>query len=133
MKAVRQLILIFSSVKMVERTTRGGRKMTIKEVIETELKCVQRDCCRLENECAKCDLVLPKEEIVNAYNEALKLEEENKIAKMQSKVYFELIERIGELKAQIEKMKNCENCRYAYDKKHDCMPCENMEDWELME
>lgn len=51
--------------------------MTMKEVIETELKCVQRDCCRLENECAKCDLVLPKEEIINAYNEALKLEEEN--------------------------------------------------------
>ncbi|WP_178843767.1 hypothetical protein [uncultured Treponema sp.] len=71
--------------------------MKMKEVIETELKCVQRDCCRLENECAKRDLVLPKEEIVNAYNEALKLEEENKIAKMQSKVYFELIERIGEL------------------------------------
>lgn len=40
---------------------------------------------------------------------------------------------VQELKAQIEKMKNCENCRYAYDKKHDCMPCENMEDWELME
>ena len=121
--------------------------MIMEEVIETELKCVQRDCCRLENECAKCDLVLPKEEIVNAYNEALKLKEEivnaynealklkeeNKIAKMQSKVYFELIERIGELKAQIEKMKNCENCRYAYDTRHDCMSCENMEDWEMME
>lgn len=40
---------------------------------------------------------------------------------------------VEELKAQIEKMKNCENCRYAYDKKHDCMPCENMEDWEMME
>ena len=40
---------------------------------------------------------------------------------------------VKELKAQIEKMKNCENCRYAYDKKHDCMPCENMEDWALME
>lgn len=86
--------------------------MTMKEVIETELKCVQRDCCRLENECAKCDLVLPKEEIVNAYNEALKLEEENKIAKMQSNLYFELIERIRELKAQIEKMKCCGNCKF---------------------
>lgn len=51
--------------------------MTVKEVIENELKCVQRDCCRLENECAKCDLVLPKEEIINAYNKALKLETEN--------------------------------------------------------
>lgn len=40
---------------------------------------------------------------------------------------------VEELKSQIEKMKNCENCKYAYDKKHDCMPCENMEDWELME
>ena len=36
---------------------------------------------------------------------------------------------VQELKAQIEKMKNC---RYAYDEKHDCMTCENMEDWELM-
>lgn len=51
--------------------------MTVEEVIENELKCVQRDCCRLENECAKCDLVLPKEEIINAYNKALKLEKEN--------------------------------------------------------
>lgn len=51
--------------------------MTVEEVIENELKCVQRDCCRLENECAKCDLVLPKEEIINAYNKALKLEIEN--------------------------------------------------------
>lgn len=40
---------------------------------------------------------------------------------------------ILEQQAQIEKMKNCENCRYAYDKKYDCMPCENMEDWEIME
>ena len=40
---------------------------------------------------------------------------------------------VEELKAQIEKMKNCENCKYAYDKKHDCTPCENMADWELME
>ena len=41
--------------------------MTDLEVIQNELKCVQRDCCRLENECAKCDLVLPKEEIVRVY------------------------------------------------------------------
>lgn len=161
----------------------------MEEVIETELKCVQRDCCRLENECAKCDLVLPKEEIINAYNEALKLKEENKKLKKENtglktqwrcknkymcsdngrgvnrmtdeekaksiipyqekgyifdedlhEIYFrangELMVKasvVEELKAQIEKMKNCENCRYAYDKKHDCMPCENMEDWELME
>ena len=40
---------------------------------------------------------------------------------------------IERLKAQIEKMKNCDNCSHAYDKKYDCMPCENMEDWTLME
>ena len=40
---------------------------------------------------------------------------------------------VEELKSQIEKMKNCENCRFAYDKKHDCMPCEDMEDWEMSE
>ena len=97
--------------------------MIMEEVIETELKCVQRDCCRLENECAKCDLVLPKEEIVNAYNEALKLEEENEKLK-------KCIER---LKKQIKIMRNCENCRFAYDKEHDCMLCENMEDWEMIE
>lgn len=57
--------------------------MTVREVIENELKCVQRDCCRLENECAKCDLVLPKEEIINAYNKALKLEKENEELKKQ--------------------------------------------------
>ena len=42
--------------------------MTDLEVMQNELKCVQRDdCCRLENGCARCDLVLPKEEIVRAY------------------------------------------------------------------
>lgn len=64
--------------------------MIMKEVIETELKCVQRDCCRLENECAKCDLVLPKEEIVNAYNEALKLEEENEELKKNVLVWHKV-------------------------------------------
>lgn len=49
----------------------------MEEVIENELKCVQRNCCRLENECAKCDLVLPIEEIINAYNEALRIKKEN--------------------------------------------------------
>lgn len=51
--------------------------MNMEEVIENELKCVQRNCCRLENECAKCDLVLPIEEIINAYNEALRIKKEN--------------------------------------------------------
>ena len=141
--------------------------MTMKEVIETELKCVQRDCCRLENECAKCDLVLPKEEIVNAYNEALKLEEENKIAKMQDNeieqlkkqnkelkeeltkktdTNHSLVEQMAdlesenaELKAQIEKMKCCENCRhysrtyghcYSYSSYQNCKSLSN---WRLDE
>ena len=77
--------------------------MTMKEVIETELKCFQRDCCRLENECAKCGLVLPKEEIVNAYNEALKLEEENKIAKMQDNEIEQLKKQNKELKEELTK------------------------------
>ena len=45
--------------------------MTDLEVMQNELKCVQRDCCRLENECAKCDLVLPQEEIVRTYKNAI--------------------------------------------------------------
>ena len=45
--------------------------MTDLEVMQNELKCVQRDCCRLENECAKCDLVLPQEEIVRTYKNVI--------------------------------------------------------------
>ena len=49
-------------------------------------------------------------------------------------IYSEhILAYVSYLETQIEKMKNCENCRFVYDKKHDCMPCENMEDWELME
>lgn len=46
--------------------------MTDLELMENELKCVQRDCCRLENECAKCDLVLPQEVIENGYKSIIK-------------------------------------------------------------
>lgn len=88
--------------------------MTVEEVIENELKCVQRDCCRLENECAKCDLVLPKEEIINAYNNALRLEKEN-----------------AELKKQIEKMKCCQNCRKFNNLSYDCTCAEVCNEWEL--
>ena len=56
--------------------------------------------------------------------------DEEKAIEEENEKFKKCIER---LKAQIEKMKNCENCRYAYDKKHDCMPCENMEDWTLIE
>ena len=41
------------------------------DVIKTELACVQRDCCRVENQCAKCDLVLPVEEIISAYEKCI--------------------------------------------------------------
>lgn len=68
--------------------------MTMQEVIENELKCVQRDCCRLENECAKCDLVLPKEEIINAYNKALKLEKENEELKEQNSKTKEFLTKV---------------------------------------
>lgn len=43
------------------------------DVIKTELACVQRDCCRVENQCAKCDLVLPVEEIISAYRKCINL------------------------------------------------------------
>lgn len=43
------------------------------EVIKNELMCVQRNCCRVENECAKCDLVLPLEDIVFAYKHCIEL------------------------------------------------------------
>ena len=82
--------------------------MIMEEVIETELKCVQRDCCRLENECAKCDLVLPKEEIINAYNEALKLKEENKKLKKEN----------TELKTQVQ----CRN-KYVCSDNGTGVPC----------
>ena len=65
--------------------------MRFEEVIETELKCVQRDCCRLENQCANCDLVLPQEEIVNAYKQALKLKAQ--IEKMKEQLDYSENER----------------------------------------
>ena len=40
---------------------------------------------------------------------------------------------IERLKKQMEIMKNCENCRFAYDDKHDCMLCDDMKDWEIIE
>ena len=59
------------------------------DVIKTELACVQRDCCRVENQCAKCDLVLPVEEIISAYKKCISVlleheELENKIADIEA-------------------------------------------------
>ena len=59
------------------------------DVIKTELACVQRDCCRVENQCAKCDLVLPVEEIISAYKKCISVlleheELENKIADIKA-------------------------------------------------
>ena len=51
------------------------------------------------------------------------IEEENEKLKM-------CIER---LKKQIKIMRNCENCRFAYDEEHDCMLCDDMKDWEMIE
>lgn len=68
--------------------------MKFEEVIENELKCVQRDCCRVENECAKCDLVLPQSEITTAFNEALKLNESLREAKeIIQELYSQICDR----------------------------------------
>lgn len=54
------------------------------DVIKTELACVQRDCCRVENQCAKCDLVLPVEEIISAYEKCITLLSEHE--KLENKI-----------------------------------------------
>ena len=38
------------------------------EIIETEIECVNSDCDR---DCANCSLVMPKDDIIAAYNEAI--------------------------------------------------------------
>lgn len=99
--------------------------MTVEEVIENELKCVQRDCCRLENECAKCDLVLPKEEIINAYNNTLRLEKENaelkdKLKNLESvaKVRLANWQKYEKENAVLKKrnIKDCKNFNMAVEK-----------------
>ena len=40
------------------------------KVLENERECVSRDC---EYDCAKCDLVLPREQILETYNDLLEM------------------------------------------------------------
>lgn len=42
------------------------------EVIKTEKKCVLRNIRGCDRDCAKCDLVLPDEEILTAYDMAIR-------------------------------------------------------------
>lgn len=44
--------------------------MDVKQVIETELRCVQSNCDR---DCAKCELVMDQNEIVNAYKQVIEM------------------------------------------------------------
>ena len=74
------------------------------DVIKTELTCVQRDCCRIENQCAKCDLVLPVEEIISAYRKCISLlEHEEQIE--------ELEKENAELKAKVAKKQHLADVR----------------------
>ena len=46
--------------------------LTTKEVIETERECVQRNGTEFcDRDCLHCDLVLPEEEILKAYDDVL--------------------------------------------------------------
>lgn len=51
------------------------------------------------------------------------IEEENERLKKQIMI----------MRKQIKIMRNCENCRFAYDEEHDCMLCDDMKDWEMIE
>lgn len=92
--------------------------MTTIEVMRTELQCVQRDCDR---NCGRCDLVLPLEEIVRAYNDAISV-----------------LERTEEMQEQLEKMRNCHNCKSWNWKHNQCKKklkgdCFKASKWELAE
>lgn len=43
------------------------------EVLRTEKKCVLRNIRGCDRECGKCDLVLPDEEILTAYDMAIRI------------------------------------------------------------
>lgn len=43
------------------------------KVIQTEKKCVLRNIRGCDRECGKCDLVLPDDEILTAYDMAIEL------------------------------------------------------------
>ena len=125
------------------------------DVIKTELACVQRDCCRVENQCAKCDLVLPVEEIISAYRKCINLllgheELKKENAELELKIkhltkhlepqsmtaLFEQVEeevkqeqRIKELEVQIEQMKkylDCDFCEHQ-NNKDECHQCNYLE------
>lgn len=91
------------------------------DVIKTELACVQRDCCRIENQCAKCDLVLPVEEIISAYRKCISLlEHEEQIAeeKIKSNYIFDVTIVVKGYSYKERKLigVNAENIEIAFDK-----------------
>lgn len=43
------------------------------EVLRTEKKCVLRNIRGCDRDCAKCDLVLPDDEILTAYDTAIRI------------------------------------------------------------
>ena len=133
------------------------------DVIKTELACVQRDCCRVENQCAKCDLVLPVEEIISAYEKCITLlseheKLENKIADIKANCDLAIEGRdvkiieleqllnqyvedntkvsnyITKLEQQIEEMKCCCNCDWSnYLPNGNCLDCDGKKNWKLKE
>lgn len=59
------------------------------------------------------------------------LQEEVKLEKIENK---DLIERVNELEAQIEKMRNCENCIKGYsDYGKVCKDCKDFSNWKMKE
>lgn len=65
--------MIGMTLKELEKT----RTMTLKEavsVLKIERRCVERQTC--DRDCANCDLLLPTEDVLNAYSIAIKFIEE---------------------------------------------------------
>lgn len=65
--------------------------MTTRQVLENEKQCVIRNITGCDRKCNKCDLVLPDEEILHAYDEAIDLQQ-----KKESGHLLELPYGVGE-------------------------------------
>ena len=75
--------------------------MTDNEIIETEIKCINRRAngkCNGGTDCCKCDLLMNEKDIISAYERAI--------------ANSNLINR---LQAEIERLKECPKCIYEYD------------------
>ena len=49
-----------------------GMRMTTVEVLKTERECVKRNVAGCDRQCEKCDLVLPTEVVLEAYDTAIR-------------------------------------------------------------